>query len=280
MSRSAHPAGPRHADVLPEAHAGPAPEDVNALDPAIWPRDGTTGGRRAAHRWRRDHRAGRRARHSRAVPRRARPALAGAGLLDAPSTAWTSTTRARRSSAPPSRAGSPRKVWGWTSAPVASSPLPSPPGSPASASRCTATTSRAPSCSRPSTRSVGHVIVDSFDEIERLAALPTSAAARPRPGHGRRRGTHARVHRHRARGPEVRLLAARRLGGEGGGRRARLAEADLRRAALAHRLADLRDGRRSRSPRTAWSRSQPRSATRTASRWTRSTSAVASASRT
>ena len=37
MSRSAHPAGPRHADVLPEAHAGPAPEDVNALDPAIWP---------------------------------------------------------------------------------------------------------------------------------------------------------------------------------------------------------------------------------------------------
>jgi diaminopimelate decarboxylase len=37
MSRSAHPAGPRHADVLPEAHAGPAPRDVNALDPAIWP---------------------------------------------------------------------------------------------------------------------------------------------------------------------------------------------------------------------------------------------------
>jgi len=37
VSRSAHPAGPRHADVLPEAHAGPAPEDVNALDPAIWP---------------------------------------------------------------------------------------------------------------------------------------------------------------------------------------------------------------------------------------------------
>jgi diaminopimelate decarboxylase len=37
VSRSAHPAGPRHADVLPEAHAGPAPQDVNALDPAIWP---------------------------------------------------------------------------------------------------------------------------------------------------------------------------------------------------------------------------------------------------
>jgi diaminopimelate decarboxylase len=37
VSRSAHPAGPRHADVLPEAHAGPAPQDVNAIDPAIWP---------------------------------------------------------------------------------------------------------------------------------------------------------------------------------------------------------------------------------------------------
>ena len=37
MSRSAHPAGPRHADVLPEAHASAAPADVNALDPAIWP---------------------------------------------------------------------------------------------------------------------------------------------------------------------------------------------------------------------------------------------------
>ena len=37
MSRSAHPAGPRHADVLPEAGVASAPNDVNALDPAIWP---------------------------------------------------------------------------------------------------------------------------------------------------------------------------------------------------------------------------------------------------
>ena len=37
MSRSAHPAGPRHADVLPEAHPSSVPSDVNALDPAIWP---------------------------------------------------------------------------------------------------------------------------------------------------------------------------------------------------------------------------------------------------
>jgi diaminopimelate decarboxylase len=37
MSRNAHPAGPRHADVLPEAHLGAVPDDVNALDPLIWP---------------------------------------------------------------------------------------------------------------------------------------------------------------------------------------------------------------------------------------------------
>ena len=37
MSRSAHPAGPRHADVLPEAHPSGPPPDVNRIDPAIWP---------------------------------------------------------------------------------------------------------------------------------------------------------------------------------------------------------------------------------------------------
>jgi diaminopimelate decarboxylase len=37
MSRNAHPAGPRHGDVLPEPHPSTAPSDPNALDPAIWP---------------------------------------------------------------------------------------------------------------------------------------------------------------------------------------------------------------------------------------------------
>ncbi|MBW8802267.1 MAG: diaminopimelate decarboxylase, partial [Catenulisporales bacterium] len=37
MSRSAHPAGPRHADVLPEGGPGSAPADLNRLDKAIWP---------------------------------------------------------------------------------------------------------------------------------------------------------------------------------------------------------------------------------------------------
>src|SRR5664279_5216271 len=37
MSRSAHPAGPRHGEVLAEGHVSVAPADVNALDAAIWP---------------------------------------------------------------------------------------------------------------------------------------------------------------------------------------------------------------------------------------------------
>ncbi|MDB1087613.1 diaminopimelate decarboxylase [Streptomyces sp. ACA25] len=38
MSRSAHPAGPRHADVLPEGHYTGPPADLNALDPRVWAR--------------------------------------------------------------------------------------------------------------------------------------------------------------------------------------------------------------------------------------------------
>jgi diaminopimelate decarboxylase len=38
LSRVAHPAGPRHADVLPPGRPPPLPADLNALDPVIWPR--------------------------------------------------------------------------------------------------------------------------------------------------------------------------------------------------------------------------------------------------
>ncbi|MGW6059185.1 diaminopimelate decarboxylase [Streptomyces sp. NPDC055189] len=36
MSRSAHPAGPRHADVLPEGHYTAPADDLNTLDPKVW----------------------------------------------------------------------------------------------------------------------------------------------------------------------------------------------------------------------------------------------------
>ncbi len=38
MSRVAHPAGPRHAEVLPPVPPPAPPADLGALDPAIWPR--------------------------------------------------------------------------------------------------------------------------------------------------------------------------------------------------------------------------------------------------
>ncbi|MGW6912320.1 diaminopimelate decarboxylase [Kitasatospora sp. NPDC054939] len=43
MSRSAHPAGPRHGDVLPEGHYQAPPADLNALDPKVWSRTVTRG---------------------------------------------------------------------------------------------------------------------------------------------------------------------------------------------------------------------------------------------
>jgi diaminopimelate decarboxylase len=43
VSRSAHPAGPRHGDVLPEGHFTPPPADLNELDARIWARTVTRG---------------------------------------------------------------------------------------------------------------------------------------------------------------------------------------------------------------------------------------------
>jgi diaminopimelate decarboxylase len=37
MSRYAHPAGPRHADVLPEENPPAPPRDLDTLDPHVWP---------------------------------------------------------------------------------------------------------------------------------------------------------------------------------------------------------------------------------------------------
>jgi diaminopimelate decarboxylase len=45
MSRVAHPAGPRHGDVLPADHPPAAPQDLNALPAGIWPRGAGRSGR-------------------------------------------------------------------------------------------------------------------------------------------------------------------------------------------------------------------------------------------
>ncbi len=44
MSRVAHPAGPRYADVLPADHPPAPPADLNELSAAIWPRSARRSG--------------------------------------------------------------------------------------------------------------------------------------------------------------------------------------------------------------------------------------------
>ena len=142
------PAGPRHADVLPDAHArAPPPHRRQRARP------GDLAASAAAGRRRRARSAACRstelaAEHgtpalfldeddlrARAAP--TRDAFDGVDVYYA-GKAFLCTTRRR--------AGSPRRGWAWTSAPAASWPSRSPPASRPSGSRCTATTSRSPSC--------------------------------------------------------------------------------------------------------------------------------------
>ena len=144
VSRNAHPAGPRHGDVLPDAHLQAAPTTRTRWTRSIWPAsarrvDGVL------------HLGG--APITALVDEHGTPALfldeedlrSRARAYTARCAASTSITRARRSCAPRSRAGSPRRVWGSTSAPAASSPSRWPPASRPTASACTATTSPSPS---------------------------------------------------------------------------------------------------------------------------------------
>src|ERR1700677_2849552 len=48
MSRVAHPAGPRYADVLPADHPPAPPADLNMLDSRIWPRNAGRDGKQGA----------------------------------------------------------------------------------------------------------------------------------------------------------------------------------------------------------------------------------------
>ena len=255
MSRNAHPAGPRHGDVLPDAHPAQAPADPNALDPAIWPAsaqrvDGVLhlGGVAG-------HRAGRRARHAGAVPRRGRPARPGPrlhrGLRRRRRLLRRQGVPVHHGRALDRRGGArPRRLHRRRAGRRAGRRLPG-----RAHRRARQQQVRRRAARGPSHAGVGHVVLDSFDEIDRLAddrRRGRRPAARARPGDRRRRGPHPRVHRHRPRGPEVRLLAARRLGRPRGGRGAGRAVA--RSSAACTRTSARRSSRppASRSPRTAW----------------------------
>ena len=95
-----------------------------------------------------------------------------------------------------------------TSRPAASCSWRCTPVSRPSASCSTATTSRPTSCSSALDAGVGRIVVDSFDELDRLESLAAgrrSRAGAARPGDAGCRSAHARVHRDRHRRLEVRL---------------------------------------------------------------------------
>ena len=261
------------------------PDDLNALDPALWPRRRRRGRPTARSTVRGHDVRDLAAEHGTpgVRPRRGRLRAALPRLPRRRSAARRSSTPARRSSAPRSPGWVDEEGLASTSAPAASSPSRCAPGFPGErialhgnnksvgrAGRARSTPASAGSSSTRSTRSTGS------------PRCAPSAGVRPAgagPGHRRRRGAHPRVHRDRARGPEVRLLARRRR------RRSRrsagsstLPALELRRPALAHRLADLRH-RRLRGRRAPGGRAAGRrSATSTASSCPSSTSAAASAS--
>ena len=130
----------------------------------------------------------------------------------------TSTTPARRSCAPPSRGGSPRRACASTSAPAASWPWRCAPAFPGA--------DRLPRQQQDDRRDPRGADLRGRPHRRRLLRGDRpdrrggSRARRRRAGHGpgdgRRRGAHPRVHRHRPRGPEVRLQPRRRPGARGG----------------------------------------------------------------
>ena len=196
----AHPAGPRHGEILAPAGAPPLPADaeaLHALDPHVWPRNAARAdGDGLQQRAMRDRRARRprprrRVRHPAVRPRRGRLPRRGprrsARRTPTPTCPPTSSTPARRSSPRASPAGSPRRGSASTSAPAASCSPRCAPGSPASGSPSTATTRASPSSSCALDAGVGRYVVDSFEEIARLAdaadaraaSWPTSSSASP-----------------------------------------------------------------------------------------------------
>ena len=95
---------------------------------------------------------------------------------------------------------SPRRGWAATSPRAASCTWRCTPASRPSASTCTATPSRAPSCAMALEAGVGTIVLDNAEEARRLSELLGGRApARAAAGHARRRRGHPRGDPHRAR---------------------------------------------------------------------------------
>ena len=106
---------------------------------------------------------------------RCREAVAAVRRRTAPS------TPPRRSSAWRWRGSPTRRACGSTSPPAASCTSPSPQGCRPARACCTATTRASPSCAGRSTRASASIVVDSFDELDRLDALHAGRRRSPVP---------------------------------------------------------------------------------------------------
>ena len=167
-------------------------------------------------------------------------------------TAWP--TPPRRSCAGPWPGSSTRRACTSTSPPAASCTSRWPPACPPTGSCCTATTRATTSCAGPARSGVGRIVVDSFDELDRLERAPRrrrhrcpQVLLRVTPG---RRGPHPRVRADRPGRLQVRLRPGRRRRGRGGragrgvaGRRARRHPRPHRQPGVRRRLLPTRRSR-------------------------------------
>ena len=137
-----------------------------------------------------------RARHAAVRLRRGTTCAPAAARRSTRSATGTSSTRPRRSCAWPWPASPTRRGCCSTSPPAASCTSPSRAGVPAErAACCTATTRASTSCAWRSTPACGHIVVDSFDELDRLERAARRGPARRRASCcGSRPGVHAHTH--------------------------------------------------------------------------------------
>ncbi len=280
MSRSAHPAGPRHADVLTEGHYSAPPADLNALDPKVWAHTVSRRTTESCQVVDGSDQARRRVRHPRLLPRRDRlPARARPAPGGPPSgTTPTSSTPGRPSSRAPSCGGCTRRGSTSTCAPAVSSPPPSPPGCPPTASPSTATTSPRKRSPPPSCSGSGGSFSTSSRQIVRVAHIARSLGKRQRVQIRVTVGVEAHTHEFIATAHEDQKFGIALADGEAAEAVRRALALDGRSSWASTRTSVRRSSTwpGSRSPPGGWCRCWPPFVTSTGSSCPRSTSVVVS----
>ena len=234
------------------ATAGPAwlrtPEDVNALVPQLWPRTVTRAEAGCLRDRRRERRRpGGRVRHPGLLARRGRSAGPVPRVRGRVRATPTSTTRASRSCARRSCGSSRRRGSSSTSAPAGSWRWRWRRASRPERIGFHGNNKSASELSRALEAGVGRIIVDSFDEIDRLTDLARrSSGKRPSVLVRVTVGVEAHTHEFIATAHEDQKFGFSLAGGAafaGGGADPRRGRARPQGPALAHRLADLRHQR-------------------------------------